>query len=98
MQYSLGPVVRRCEFVSIRIPALPSGPLSVPKLHLEVPDPADPAVYKRATPDLTTLDTDEMQEFAVIPPLETQYVRVVCTENAAGFGFPSIGFFDVAFS
>ena len=97
VEYALGPSMRRCSTVAIRIPSLPAGPLSVRSFHLEVPNEA--GIFERVTHDFVTLDTDEMQRFAVVPPLETTLVRVVCTSNAAQtLGFNCIGFFDIEFA
>lgn len=51
----------------------------------------------------TTLDVAGLQEFAVVPPLETTTVRLVCTEAAAagpGVNFPidCVGLFRVCFA
>lgn len=102
VEYSLGPAPRRVDRVSLRIPEMPSGPLSVRKFHLEVPNPTgSPGDYIPVTTTLVTLDTDKMQSFALLPPVEAQSLRIVCTENAAGSqyeGFNCIGFLDISFS
>jgi len=105
VQYRMGPVPRRCDFVSMRIPQLPAGPLSVRIFHLEVPSFVRhqkggivSGGYHRASEDFITLDTDEMQEFRLVPPIESQFLRVVCTENASNGMFGAIGFFDISFS
>lgn len=96
VEYSFGGM-RRCSTVSMRIPALPSGPLSARSFHLQVKN--EDAVFCRVTDDFITIDTDQMQEFAIVPPLEMHCLRVVCTTNAAqAVGLRSIGFFDIAFS
>ena len=60
--------------------------------------------------DLHTLDSADEQEWLLSPPLETQYLRIVCTMNAAGELAASsggrdllrsadcIGFFSIGFS
>lgn len=53
---------------------------------------------------LQTLDRRDLQEFALVPPVETTVIRVVCTRNAAAdeeSGFLSadcIGLFQIAFA
>jgi len=82
--------------VTMRIPPLPSGPLSVRVFHLEVfTGPHDlvgetwaraftnPQMWARASRDFTTRDVSGDQAFAVYPPVEAAFVRVVCTRNAA---------------
>ena len=77
-------------------PPLPSGPLSVRVFHLEVfTGPHDlvgetwaraftnPQMWARASRDFTTRDVGGDQAFAVYPPVEAAFVRVVCTRNAA---------------
>lgn len=72
----------RVSYIQLKIPPLPNGPLSVRRFYLEAADePQGPFV--RASPNLTTFDTDRMQEWALAPPIEARYVRVVCTMNAA---------------
>ena len=96
VQYQLGPTAVRCDTVSMRIPSLPAGPLSVREFHLEVPDSIGD--YSCVSANFVTLDTDNVQEFAIVPPIESQFVRVVCTRNAGGPGCNNIGFFDIGFS
>ena len=82
--------------VTMRIPPLPSGPLSVRVFHLEVfTGPHDlvgetwaraftnPQMWARASRDFTSRDVGGDQAFAVYPPVEAAFVRVVCTRNAA---------------
>merc|ERR1711908_214287 len=80
VEYKLGASAVRCDTVSIRIPSMPSGPLSVREFHVEVPDACGD--FTRASTTFVTRDTDDVQEFGIVPPLETQFVRVVCTRNA----------------
>ena len=99
----------RVEYFAMTIPPLPQGPLSVRVFHLECAPAAD-GPWARCTPDLITLDSADEQEWALSPPVEVQYMRVVCTMNAAadfsrqaggrGHGHiaDSIGFFSLAFS
>ena len=82
--------------ITMRIPPLPSGPLSVRVFHLEVfTGPHDlvgetwaraftnPQMWARASRDFTSRDVGGDQAFAVYPPVEAAFVRVVCTRNAA---------------
>ena len=73
---------RRIERVRLRIPPMPSGPLSVRDFHLESASAAE-GPWRRATSTLMTMDRAELQEWAVWPPIEASHVRVVCTRNAA---------------
>jgi len=82
VQYELGPEPRRVHFLRIKIPKLPYGPLSVRVFHLEASDAAD-GPFLRASPDLTTFDTERLQDFALMPPVDARFVRLVCTVNAA---------------
>ena len=90
----------RVDRVALKIPPLPMGPLSVREFHLESANsPEGP--WTRATPDLQTLDSRALQEWALHPPLESRYVRIVCTKNAtanrtriAG----CVGFFYIKFT
>merc|ERR1712166_1670687 len=92
VEYQLAEQSVRCEFASIRIPKLPEGPLSVRVFHLETRSDLFGDAFVRSSPNFTTLDTDHVQEFQIVPPIEAQSVRVVCTENAANGAFESIGY------
>lgn len=107
LEFSFG-AERRVTVVAVKIPALPYGPLSVRDFHLEVIEP-----MKSLTPkQLMTLDSREMQEFVLFPPLECRKLRLVCTRNAAaammsaehvprsllGRGGDCIGLFQVGFA
>lgn len=113
ISYQLGDTVRRVSFVRLQIPCLPYGPLSVRIFHLESAEQAD-GPYTRASPELVTFDTERMQEWALTPPIESRFVRIVCTVNAAAahqfedkwhrlsgmrlIEADCIGFFELAFS
>lgn len=74
-------MVVRVARVGLTIPPLPYGPLSVRRFHLEAACmPEGPWV--RATCTMTTLDTADMQYWELRPPIETRFVRIVCTLNA----------------
>lgn len=107
LEFSFG-AERRVTVVAVKIPALPYGPLSVRDFHLEVIEP-----MKSLTPkQLMTLDSRELQEFVLFPPLECRKLRLVCTRNAAaammsaehvprsllGRGGDCIGLFQVGFA
>lgn len=79
-----GGEVRRIERVDMRIPPLPAGPLSVRNFYLESAPSAE-GPWTRASPEqeMTTLDATAVQSWALRPPIEAAYVRVVCTRNAA---------------
>ena len=44
-----------------------------------------------------TLDEEGPQEFAVMPPIEAKYVRLVCLSNAADDPGMPFGFWEIAF-
>jgi hypothetical protein len=92
LEFTFGPVPRRVEFVSIRIPPLPMGPWSVREFHLLALDFSGSWVV--VSPRLETLDRGDLQEFALVPPVETTSVRVVCTSNAAAGAVGPLGFAD----
>lgn len=72
----------RLQFVQMKVPKLPYGPLSVRVFHLEGSDD-ESGPFARLGPDLTTFDTDRLQEWALLKPVECAFVRVVLTMNAA---------------
>lgn len=81
LEFSFGAVPRRVEFVSLCIPPLPMGPLSVRHFHILALDHS--GSWFVASPSLQTLDRGDLQEFALVPPIDTTSIRVVCTGNAA---------------
>uniref|UniRef100_A0A7R9UIW6 F5/8 type C domain-containing protein n=1 Tax=Diacronema lutheri TaxID=2081491 RepID=A0A7R9UIW6_DIALT len=83
--YRLRPAVgarARFQYVQMKIPKLPYGPLSVRVFHVEVADD-ESGPFVRVGPDLTTFNTDRMQEWALPTPVECACVRLVLTKNAA---------------
>merc|ERR1712048_421158 len=108
LEFSFGQKPRRISVVALRIPPLPRGPLSVRDFHLLALrpgyDPADENSWIAASPDpLQTLDRADLQEFAIVPPVETTGMRLVCTRNAIS-GYQSklytgcVGLFQVTFA
>jgi len=61
---------------------LPLGPLSVRCFHLESSDSAEGPWTADERHKYETLDVEGLQECAVSPPIEAQFVRLVCTESA----------------
>lgn len=81
--YRLRPHGRaRLQYLQLKVPKLPYGPLSVRIFHLEGADD-ESGPFTRLGPDLTTFDTDRMQEWALPKPVECAYVRIVLKVNAA---------------
>mmetsp|Transcript_40112 Transcript_40112/g.120051 ORF Transcript_40112/g.120051 Transcript_40112/m.120051 type:complete len:280 (+) Transcript_40112:17-856(+) len=95
---------RMVTFVAIKIPSLPHGPLSVRHFHLLARRDDDSTWVAASEETLETLDRNDLQEFALVPPVEARAVRLVCTRNAAAASHPSllradcIGLFQVAFA
>jgi len=102
LEFSFGPVARRISFLAMKIPPLPHGPLSVREFHLLALD--DDGAWCPASPNpLITLDRGDLQEFALVPPVETVGMKLVCTRNAAadsenGMSIDCIGLFQVSFA
>lgn len=108
LEFSFGQRPRRISVVALRIPPLPRGPLSVRDFHLLALrpglDPSSESSWIAASPNpLQTLDRADLQELAVVPPVETTAIRLVCTRNAVA-GFQSklytgcVGLFQVSFA
>eukprot|EP00438_Fugacium_kawagutii_P003898 Skav220691 [mRNA] locus=scaffold472:240356:245488:+ [translate_table: standard] len=106
LDFSFGATPRRVTVVALKIPPLPYGPLSVRDFHLEV---LDNDAKRKNVGMMMTLDSPEMQEFVVYPPLECCNLRLVCTRNAAAAiretpgrsllrGGDCIGLFQVGFA
>jgi hypothetical protein len=66
---------RRIERVELRIPPMPSGPLSVRDFHLETAVSIQ-GPWTRASHDFVTLDVPDPQSWVVKPPIEATLVRV----------------------
>ena len=69
------PRPRRVERVDMRIPPMPSGPLSVRDFHLESSMAAD-GPWQRASATFNTLNRAELQSWALRPPIEATHVRI----------------------
>ena len=109
IEFRLGPLPRRLSAVSIKIPPLPLGPLSVKEFQLQIKQTNDPS-----TSDWITLPTRHrvanrtgFQQFA-IESIDAQYVRILCLQNQiADFIQPNapvehaqyncVGFFSIRF-
>lgn len=108
--YRLGPEPRRVDYVRMAIPTMPAGPLSVRRFHLCTSNAAEGPWDGLAEHHFTTLDEEGLQEFAVAPPIEARFIRLVCTENAAEDdvallsslhfhqGVDPIGFWQISFT
>eukprot|EP00947_MAST-08B_sp_MAST-8B-sp1_P001466 g1466.t1 len=94
--------MRRANFVGLRIPKMPQGPLSVKTFHMEA-SMAPLGPFRQVSDELRTLDTDAWQWFCLAGPVDACYMRIVCTSNVLGPGMPPdagvdmIGFFEIAF-
>jgi len=87
LEFSLGPRPRQVSVVAVKIPPWPQGPLSVRHVHLlalrdDKPISHPDAWAVASALPMETLDQADLQEFALVPPLETRAVRLVCTLNA----------------
>lgn len=120
LEFHFGKVVRRVSFIGMKIPPMPSGPLSVREFQVLAlrqglepsNDPVEengaedgPASWLPASPVLRTLNVAQMQEFALVPPVETRAIRLVFTTNAvagtpgaAGRMMDCVGLLQVAFA
>merc|ERR1712203_209081 len=93
LEFSFGSTPRRVSFCGMKIPPLPQGPLSVRDFHLlalrndAVPhsssgrDFAEDAWVPASHKPMHTLDRGDLQEFAIVPPVDTRAMRLVCTKN-----------------
>mmetsp|Transcript_110684 Transcript_110684/g.220011 ORF Transcript_110684/g.220011 Transcript_110684/m.220011 type:complete len:324 (+) Transcript_110684:39-1010(+) len=87
LEFSLGSRPCQVSVVAMKIPPWPHGPLSVRHFHLlalrsDKPR-SHPDAWVVASPSpMETLDRADLQEFALVPPLETTAIRLVCTLNA----------------
>jgi len=99
LEFSFGSIPRRIEFVCLCIPPLPYGPLSVRTFYVLAKSVE--GSWESASPELQTLDRSDLQEFALVPPVDTTAIRIVCTRNATADGLGNsdcTGLFQVAFA
>jgi hypothetical protein len=82
IELELGGRSRRVSAVGLRIPPMPFGPLSVRRFHVQWKSDADADNSWNALPEMVTLDREELQEFALWPPVHADRLRLVCTVNA----------------
>uniref|UniRef100_A0A7S1FWK5 Uncharacterized protein n=1 Tax=Corethron hystrix TaxID=216773 RepID=A0A7S1FWK5_9STRA len=93
---STSQVPRRVSAVGVKIPPLPQGPLSVRRFHLEYLESVGYASaaevgrsknilsWRRHPAEFSSVDVAEMQEFAILPPIDAIRIRLVCTMSARG--------------
>ena len=85
LELQLGPegaAAQLVSFVGVRIPPLPFGPLSVRRFHILWQSAATEGHWVQSG-EMQTLDCADLQEFALVPPVEAERLRLVCTVNAA---------------
>jgi len=87
--------VIRVESFAVRIPRLPGGPLAVRVFYLE--GSMNGESWERCSCDLTTLDTNGLQQFCVSPPAEFQHIRMRCLESADP-NSDKVGLWEVQFN
>ena len=88
------------HFFGISIPTLPHGPLSVRQF---APGGSrgkggDSHWHREPPHVFETLDEEGLQQFAVVPPIEAGFVRLVCLTNAAGDSRSPLGFWELEFT
>lgn len=71
---------RRVSAVGIQIPPMPQGPLSVRRFHIDYTD--DGTLWHAHPSTFYTLDNAELQQFALLPPIDASRIKMVCTLNA----------------
>jgi hypothetical protein len=74
--------------VDMRIPPMPSGPLSVRDFHLESAMSAE-GPWRHASATFSTLDRPEMQSWAIRPPRDAILGDSAARCNPGRFGRPS---------
>lgn len=79
VELCLGPTLRRLTAVSIKIPPLPQGPLSVSEFHLEAP--GSDGEWEACSPVFTLENRTGFQRFPLTEDVDAQLVRVVCLSN-----------------
>jgi hypothetical protein len=81
MEFQLSPVVTRLSAVSIKIPPLPVGPLSVRTFRVAIPDSVSPTTWINATDELTVENKTGYQRFELSLGIDARLIRIVCTTN-----------------
>jgi hypothetical protein len=85
IQLSLGPTLRRLAAVSIKIPPLPQGPLSVREFRIESPKTTRASTTDEewtAVSQVFTVDNRTgFQRFVLAHSVDVQQVRLVCLSN-----------------
>lgn len=82
MEFQLSPVVTRLSAVSIKIPPLPVGPLSVRTFRVAIPDVSvSPTTWINATDELTVENKTGYQRFELSLGIDARSIRIVCTTN-----------------
>jgi hypothetical protein len=90
MEFQLSPVVRRLSAVSIKIPPLPVGPLSVRTFRISIPgnsvsqqqqQETSTTTWIHATDELTVENKTGYQRFELALGIDARSIRIVCTMN-----------------
>jgi hypothetical protein len=84
IEFQLSPVVRRLTAVSIKIPPLPVGPLSVRTFRIAIPDDSvsqPTTTWTNATDELIVENKTGYQRFELSPGIDARSIRIVCTMN-----------------
>lgn len=98
---------RSVHTLGLSIPVLPHGPLSVREFTLETPVDdrdlrADPKALTKwqqhEAHAFCTVDEEGLQAFAITPPIEAAFVRLVCRSNAVGRSDHPVGFWEIRFN
>lgn len=96
---SVDPKLRRIEFIGLKIPPMPYGPLSVRSFRVLALTAS--GQWMPASNELQTLDRSDLQFFA-LAPVDATAMRLECTVNAAAGSRASfsdcIGLFQVSFA
>jgi hypothetical protein len=82
VQLSVGPTIRRLAAVSIKIPPLPQGPLSVRRFRIDSPTIDGARTGWTAVSQVFTVDNRTgFQRFVLADPVDVRQVRLVCLAN-----------------
>lgn len=109
VQLSVGPILRRLAAVSIKIPPLPQGPLSVREFRIDAPSTStistivDGGEWNAVSQVFTVDNRTGFQRFVLADPVDVHQVRLVCLTNQIDpFAseqvprrFECVGFFSV---
>jgi hypothetical protein len=94
VDFQVGNTIKRLTAVSLKIPPLPAGPLSVAEFQVEYKEQASAPLsvryWKVASPVYVTQNRTGFQRFQLPEPVDALLIRIVCLSNQIALSMQEI--------